>query len=143
MDPYRVILVVDRFFGARVGGLPEGTPAWVVDSPANHAAIVNQWAERKEKSHLSGLTSFCDVPDLSPADLAASTIGEIEMHHGVHSHEPPLSRLTVIGAAVAPSLTSALAEVEFHLVSVAGTTLEFERKEALNKSPETNALDRQ
>jgi hypothetical protein len=134
MNPYRVILVVDRAFGTRVRELPEGTPAWIVDSPANHPAIVARWEEKKEKNHLVGLTSFRDSPQLSPADLAASMIEEIEMHHGVYSHEPPFSRLTVINVSAAPALTSNLEEIGFGFTSASDSTLEFSKKEEPNKS---------
>jgi hypothetical protein len=139
MNPYRVILVVDRAFGPRVHELPEGTPAWIVDSPVNRPAIDARWEEAEEKSHIIGLTSFRDSPQLSPADLAASVVEQIEMHHGVYSHEPPFSRLTVIGAVVAPTLMSNLEEIGFRFISASDSTLEFVKNEEPNQSPEPTA----
>lgn len=141
MDPYRVILVVDRAFGARLQEVPDGTPVWVVDSSSNHPAIVAWRRVKKPTSHLYGLTSFQDRPNLSPADLAASVIDDIEIHHGVHSHQPPFSRLTVIGAALTPALVSTLEEVGFRPISAVEYTLEFAKKEAPSQPPASTRRD--
>ena len=124
MDFTGVVLVVDRAFSTRVHELPKETPVWIVDSPENRAAIAARLKEKK------ATTSFRDSPELTPADLAARLISTIEEHHGLHSQEPPFSRLIVIGAAVAPSLTSSLAEIGFRLVSTDESTLEFVKENA-------------
>lgn len=134
MSLYRVILVVDRAFGERVRDLPESVPAWIVDSATNHPAIVARWERKKEKNHLTGITYFRDFPELSPAELAASMIDTIEEHHGVHSHKPSFSRLTVLGAAADAALTAALEAINFHMISADGSNLEFEKKEETHQA---------
>ena len=127
MEPYGVILVVDRGFGPRLQELPEGTPTWVVDSAANRPAIEAYRKSKKMGNHLTGLTSFTDFPQLSPAELAAEMMATIEEHHGVFSHTPAFSQLRVLGATIDPVLTAASEEIGFHLDSATAASLDFSR----------------
>ncbi|BET65449.1 hypothetical protein ASA1KI_03670 [Opitutales bacterium ASA1] len=130
MDRYRVILVVDRWFGDRIRELPRGIPAWVVDSPLNHSQIVEVWSHATSHDHHTGLTSFHDSTEDPPAALAAKMIATIELHHGSYSHNPPVSQLTIIGAAATSDLLAALGESGFQLVQEADSMLECEKKAA-------------
>lgn len=132
MDSYHVILVVDREFGARLRELPEGTPAWIVDSVGNYPAIAADREERKKKNHQTGLTSFRDCLQLSSAGLAASMIATIDEHHGVHSCQPSFSRLTVIGAGLDSTLAASLEEIGFHFVYARDSALDFAKNEVPN-----------
>ncbi len=124
MKAHRVILVVDRLFGNRLRTLPDDVPVWIVGSPENFPAII---ARRKDA--LSETTSFQDFPALSPADLASRIIATIEDHHGEYSQQPPMSRLTVIGADVSGILLDALEEADFRSIKKSDGAVEFTKKE--------------
>ncbi len=124
MSNYRVHLVVDREAGERLQALPLGEPAWIVDSPKNHGDIAELWRVRPDPSHLTGITAFEDDLSAAPEMLAISVLADIDLHHGVYSHQPPYDVLRVIGARRSAELLSEAAE--FGLTEVRGADSEFE-----------------
>jgi hypothetical protein len=109
-EPYIVTVVVDPAFGDRLAELPSTVPVWIIESPANRAAVQRAWAGRSSSStHLDGVTIFRGEEN----DAAASCKGvlsDIDLHHGAYSHVPPFTGLEVIGAELTPELSAALAE---------------------------------
>lgn len=96
---YRVHIVVDPHCGERIRNLPAGEPAWIVDSVDNHPIIQAVWQEHRDLNELTGITSFRFDPDARPEDWLVSMLGEVDLHHGEYSHDPPYSILDVIGAS--------------------------------------------
>ena len=108
-SPYIVTLVVDPAFGDRLAELPSGTPVWIVESPANRAAVQRAWTAVPSATHPNGVTIFRGAQG-DPVASCKGVLSEIDLHHGVHSHVPPYSGLEVIGAEITPELSAALAE---------------------------------
>ena len=107
-EPYIVTLVVDPAFGDQLEELPPGRPVWIIESPANRAAVQRVWATLPTATHVDGVTIF----RAEGSDAVASCQGilsQIDLHHGLHSHVPPYSGLEVIGAELTPDLSAALA----------------------------------
>ncbi len=61
-------------------------------------------------------------------------ISTIEEHHGRYSHNPPMSRLTVLGAAADPELLTAVESIGFRLVTESNGILEFAAREEPNQT---------
>jgi len=122
----QVILLVDRAHGARITELPASAALWLVDSPENRPCI--SALKSKFTPEAPGeLTWFADMPQLSPAEIAATMIDSIEDHHGKYSQHPPFRRLTIIGAAAEACLLNAVAELGFREAPSVEPRLEFER----------------
>jgi hypothetical protein len=95
--PYTVHVVVDPLFGERLRELPVGEPVWIADTDVNRPAYETVGRERKPESHLVGLSSFKVDQASKPDDWLISELGTIDLHHGEYSHDPPWSRINVIG----------------------------------------------
>jgi hypothetical protein len=126
-DP-RVVVVVDRDYGALLRLLPEEAPAWVVDTPVNHKVIVELWDSRKRWSQGGVLTSFIDKPALSPEELLISILDVVDLHHGSYSQDPPWSIAQIIGARALPHLIKAMETQGFRLQCQNRDGLEFRRR---------------
>jgi hypothetical protein len=96
--PYSVHVIVDPEFGVRLREIRMGEPVWIADTDINRAACETIRRERKPQSHVVGLTSFKVDKALGPEDWLISELETIELHHGEYSHDPPWSRINVIGA---------------------------------------------
>ena len=95
--PYTVHVIVDPVFGERLWEIPVGEPVWIADTEVNRSACEAVRRERKPESHLVGLTSFKVDQTARPDDWLISELGTIDLHHGEYSHDPPWSRISVIG----------------------------------------------
>ena len=109
---YMVGLVVDPAFGDRIATLAERMPTWVADTPANRAA-----AEALRTRHVTtaglrqdSVTVFRVDPADSPTDWAIDVLGDIHLHHGEYSHDPPYAAIEIVGVQAEPDLVAALAE---------------------------------
>jgi hypothetical protein len=125
---YRVVLIVDRNFGAKLREIPPQTPVWIVATPANSPEIRERWAQHPNATQFDGTTSFNDVPDLSPDLLAEEMVEDIELHHGALSHDPPMNSLEIIGCIASIPLVIALESLEFSMTSETELHLRFERR---------------
>lgn len=119
----RVILVVDRAFGAKILDLPADVPVWIVDSAENRPAVEARRARIGDST-----TCFRADTANAPADLASVIVTAIEDHHGAYSQQPAFVRLTIVGAPRAPSLHARLSEFGFEEIPADGSTLEYVRK---------------
>jgi hypothetical protein len=84
-------------YGDRIRGLPADEPAWIVDTPDNHAVIQSIWREREGQNVLEGIASFPFDASAGHEDWLIAELGVIDLHHGEFSHNPPYSILNVIG----------------------------------------------
>jgi hypothetical protein len=113
---YSVGLVVDRAFGERLFDLASRLHVWIVDSPTNRLAVEQVWqCHSRQYSLEKGATIFRDDGSVSPDVVASRVLGDIELHHGQYSHDPPLSRLEIYGASGTEALSTALQEFGFVL----------------------------
>jgi hypothetical protein len=96
--PYTVHVIVDPVFGERLRELPVGEPVWIAETKINRAAYEAVGRERKPESYVVGLSSFKVDQAQVPDDWLISELATIDLHHGAYSHDPPWSRINVIGA---------------------------------------------
>ena len=129
MSESRVIIIVDRDYGARLRLLPDELPAWVIDSPKNHPVIVELWESRKRWSQTGMLTSFVDQPDATPEYCLISILDTIDLHHGAYSQKNPWSIAQVVGAEPFPEVAQAMNALGFLLHSESRDGLEFRKKD--------------
>jgi hypothetical protein len=112
-SPYKVLVVVDAEFGSRLAELPPDHPVWIVDTPANRAAAQQRWAERRNDTHLTGVTVFNTAAECSPEDNLLAQLGTIDLHHGSYSADPPYTILEVIGTPLSERIRSELSQCGF------------------------------
>jgi hypothetical protein len=116
IEPYRVVVVVDRNFGERLARLSPGVPVWIVDTPANTPVARRLWKERPESNHLTGITTYDGQKrgvDVSPEESLLNQLPSIDLHHGAYSAKRPYLQLEVIGTPLSDKLKIALGEYGF------------------------------
>ena len=113
-EPYRVFVVVDREYGARLTNLVQTGPVWIIDSPANHAAAQQIWAVNPNPSHLDGVTAFKLGEDSSSEDILIDELETIDLHHGTCSADHPYTVLEVIGTVISMRLKIDFSKLGFN-----------------------------
>ena len=113
VDPYRVFVVLDREYGEQLFRLVGKSPVWIVDTPKNRAVAQSIWSSDTSRSHLEGITTFKTRDDSSPEDALVQELGTIDLHHGVHSANPPYTVLEVIGTTISDRVKEKFAEFGF------------------------------
>jgi hypothetical protein len=112
---YSVALVVDRNFGTRLSVLAARLHVWIVESPPNRAALQDVWRNVVPEYSLERGATIFSGGDASgsPDQVAAGVLGDIDLHHGEHSHDPPLARLEIYGTGRTALLLAALEDRGF------------------------------
>jgi hypothetical protein len=113
IDPYRVTVVLDREYGERLSQLIAQGPVWVVDTPTNRAVAQKIWSADPNRSHLDGITTFKTGSASSPEDALLCELDTIDLHHGVHSANPPYTVVEVIGTSISDRLRCELSQFGF------------------------------
>jgi len=106
--PHVVALVLDSEFGERVGPIASRIHVWLVDSEPNRRAAQVFWGKHQAttQSIEEGITTFVVDPNDDPEQWCEAILGTIDLHHGEHSHTPPLSALEVYGVSLSEALKS-------------------------------------
>jgi hypothetical protein len=125
---YRVNLIVDEHFGAKLLDLPQNEPVWIVDLPGNAHGIKTARMFRVGNNHLTGITSFQAEPTSDPRNHIIEMLPTIEEHHGIYSHNPPFDALRIFGFADADSIEDECRKIGFDLYERTDTYVEFTRK---------------
>jgi hypothetical protein len=112
--PYRVFVVLDRECGARLSQLVMSGPVWALDSPTNRAAAEIFWSQFPSRDHLDGVTIFKASAENSLEEVLIDELQTIDMHHGVHSADPPYTVLQIIGTVLTARIEAALSEYGFN-----------------------------
>ncbi len=110
---YKVYVVVDRSFGSRLETLERGMPVWIVESPDNRPVAERIRLEFPAKSHLDGITTFVDSPGVSGEQILLDHLDAIDLHHGIHSADPPYTELEIFGAKLTQKLKTKLIALGF------------------------------
>ena len=113
MKQYIVHIVVDDKFGKKLRELPYREPAWIVDSPINKVIIKELWDIRPDEDYMEGITSFIYDKGESPEDRFMGILESVMDHHGPYSHDPPCSKINVIGAKLTEQIKEFLLDYEF------------------------------
>src|SRR5262245_21403814 len=103
-----VAVVVDQNFGDQLAALSQRLHVWACSSSRNREVAEQVWAGPPTHSLSRGITTFEYDPADSPADIVLGVLDEVELHHGEVSHDPEWRTLEVYGAALTPSLKTAL-----------------------------------
>jgi hypothetical protein len=117
-EPYSVSIVLDRNCGQLLRELIGSGPVWIVESPANRESSQQLWESSPTRTHLDGVTLFKAADTSSPEETLAGWMDAIELHHGVHSADPPYTAIRVIGATVTTHLREVLATFGFDSFTV-------------------------
>jgi hypothetical protein len=112
-EAYRVFVVVDREYGERLGKLAQTAPVWIVGTPTNRTAAQRIWAANPNRSHLEGVTTFKFGEACSSEDILINELDAIDLHHGIHSANPPYTVLEVIGIGITARLKAELSHFGF------------------------------
>ena len=121
-NPYKVVVIVDREYGAQLSEVADGVSVWIVDTPVNRAVAERRWANRPTESHLTSVTTF-KTAGSSPDEILLQELDMFDLHHGEYSAQPPYTILEVMGAALNDKITAALGEFGFNHFQSTGTGL--------------------
>jgi hypothetical protein len=113
IDPYRVIVVLDREYGERLSQLVAQVPVWIIDTPTNCAAAQKIWATDPNRSHLDGVTTFKTGSESSSEGALICELETIDLHHGSHSANPHYTVIEVIGTSISDRLKGKLSQFGF------------------------------
>jgi hypothetical protein len=113
LDPYRVYAVLDREYGEGLSRLVEKSPVWAVDSLKNRSAAEAIWSANASRSHLDGVTIFKTGDESSPEEALIQELETIDLHHGVHSANPPYTVVEVIGSGISDRIRERFSEFGF------------------------------
>ena len=108
-----VSIVLDRSYGKLLRDLLNAGPVWAVDSPANRDCAEQLWAKFPARDHLDGVTVFKAAEDRSPEQILIDEIATIDLHHGVHSANPPYTAIRVVGSTLTQQGREVLATFGF------------------------------
>jgi hypothetical protein len=114
VDPYRVFVVLDREYGDNLSRLVEASPVWIVDTPRNRAVAQAIWSADPNRTDLDGITIFRIGDESSPEDALIQELETIDLHHGVHSANPPYTVVEVIGTGISDRIKGKFAEFGFN-----------------------------
>lgn len=111
---YCVFVVLDVEYGSRLQELLEGGPVWIVDTPINRAAAQSVWAESPQRDRLEGVTVFSATDLASPEYSLINELDMIDLHHGIHSADPPHTVIEIIGVPVTDGIKTELSHYGFN-----------------------------
>ncbi len=113
--PYKVGLVVDRRFGARISAVARSFHVWVVESQENTPVIQEVWRSERSEPESDplgrGVTSFGASEQESPEEICARIVGDVDEHHNEFAHDPPWSEIEVFGVKLSPRLQDVFMEI--------------------------------
>jgi hypothetical protein len=126
--PYTVTIVVDREFGDLLAELSRDMHVWVCDTPSNRAAAERIWGDHPRYDLESGVTTFTFRDEALAAEMVVAVLGDVDLHHGEYSHEPPWSVIKVVGCASDSDLVAAFASYGAALVTTDPAAFEARRE---------------
>lgn len=108
----RVVVVARSRSSDEIESLAGDQHVWAIRTPEHEAVAERIWASNPVPRLEAGITLF-NGGDGTPEDAVVSILSTVDEHHGVYSHDPPLSVIEVIGAAVTPDVRIALEAYDF------------------------------
>jgi hypothetical protein len=110
-DEHRVAIVLDPFYGERAIQLARRRHVWLVRSDANEAVVARLRQDTHGYTLDGGVTIFDG--EQSPEASFFEVLDAVDLHHGEHSHDPPLSVLEVIGLTLSGRVKDTLSDYGF------------------------------
>ncbi|MDU0458982.1 MAG: hypothetical protein RW306_09665 [Geobacteraceae bacterium] len=114
-EPYKVFLIIDPHYGECLAALPPHVPVWIIESDMNTPVVERLRQERAEESHLQGITTFKEKPNMSSEQQAISMLEQVDLHHGEFSTDRPYSILEIIGSTGNDDIRQELKEIGFRI----------------------------
>jgi hypothetical protein len=130
--PYAAAIVLDPFFGDRLGQLVARLDTWVVSSAVNRIAVEELRRAKSEGGRQ--LTLWSGEPSLDETQRWASILFDVESHHGEFAHDPPVSVLEVFGAEPTSLARAALEEYGYVVVEPTQAGFRASRKPRANST---------
>lgn len=109
----QVLLVLDRDYDGELASVPANTHVWLVDSPANRQVAANYRALHGGTGLETGATTFKALDDDPASETCLKVLGDIDLHHGEYSSDPPYTVLEVVGARLSASVKRAIEALGF------------------------------
>lgn len=109
----KVILVLDRNYGAELLCVPADSHIWLIESPANREAAASYRALPGASTVENGLTTFKAADDDSGSETCRKMLATIDLHHGIYSSNPPYSVFEIVGAPLSRSVKGAIEALGF------------------------------
>src|SRR5205814_3066621 len=112
-NEYVVAIILDPEFGSKLRSVAERYDLWAVCGPENRAAIEELWRAKAAGELLHDFTIWSNPFDLTSCEAWSKIIEDVELHHGVFSHDPPVATLEIFGVLVSTVAIQALADYEY------------------------------
>jgi hypothetical protein len=109
----KVILVLDRNYGAELSRVPTDSHVWLIESPENRDAAASYRALHPESDVEIGVTTFTAADEDTGSEACLKILKTIDLHHGAHSSDPPYSVLEIVGAPLSRSVKDAIEALGF------------------------------
>jgi hypothetical protein len=109
----KVMLVLDRNYGARLSSVPTESHIWLIESPANRDAAASYRAAQGPSTAENSVTTFKAADDDSGSETCLKLLDTIDLHHGVYSAVPQYSVLEIVGAPLSRSVRGAIEALGF------------------------------
>jgi hypothetical protein len=113
---YVVAMVLDPNRGTGLHEIAREYDLWVVNSRENRRTVEELWAAKAAGDVQHEVTIWSNPLDLAAETSWRSMLGDIELHHGEYSHDPPVTTLEVIGATPNDAARAALAEYGYNVI---------------------------
>ncbi len=107
-------IVLDPALFSSVEELARTCHVWAVRAPETESIAERVWHDHQPDGgqwNESGLTLFNGAS--TPEESLVSILGDLELHHGQYSHDPPLSVIEVLGTVMTDHIREALTELGF------------------------------
>ena len=115
---YVVAIVLDQSFGEELRKVARQYDVWTVPSLINKAVVERLWAEREAGRNDHQVTMWSRDVDTRTEEAWSDLLADIELHHGQHSHNPPVSELAIFGAQPTAEARKALGEYGYHRIEL-------------------------
>ena len=110
----KVILVLDRNYGAELSSVPLDGHIWLIESPANREAAASYRAAHGASTAENSVTTFKAGDDDTSSETCLKMLETIDLHHGVYSADPPYAVFEIVGAPLKRSVQSAIEALGFN-----------------------------
>lgn len=107
----RILVVLDPDYGARLLDLPEGQPAWVLESPVNMPVIEERYLAARDDDYLTGISTMLssfNVGETREEQFLDHWLGTIDQHHNADSTDLPYTVLDVVGVPLSQRIRKVL-----------------------------------
>jgi len=110
---YIFIILIISYVSAFIKFLIAKIPILKNTKILNKVIIKELWEARADENHTEGITSFIYDEADPPEKRFMGILDSMIEHHGPYSHDPPCSKVNVIGAELTDQIRNFLSEYDF------------------------------